>query len=64
MSETEQLEVPSPCIRNCCLDQNDICVGCARSIDEILLWGNANSEIRKKILEQVAHRKLGKHKRA
>jgi predicted Fe-S protein YdhL (DUF1289 family) len=28
----------SPCIRNCCLDQNDICLGCYRSMTEIMAW--------------------------
>ncbi|WP_076498348.1 DUF1289 domain-containing protein [Shewanella morhuae] len=27
-----------PCIRNCCLDQQDICLGCFRHLDEILAW--------------------------
>ena len=28
----------TPCIRNCCLDQQDICLGCFRHLDEILAW--------------------------
>ncbi|WP_019616817.1 DUF1289 domain-containing protein [Psychromonas ossibalaenae] len=36
----------SPCIRNCCLDQSDICMGCFRSLQEIKEWGQA-SDIRK-----------------
>ena len=32
-------QVPSPCVRNCCLDENDVCMGCGRHIDEILVYG-------------------------
>jgi predicted Fe-S protein YdhL (DUF1289 family) len=28
----------SPCVRNCCLDGEDICIGCLRHIDEIIAW--------------------------
>jgi len=31
-------EILSPCIRNCCLSQQDICLGCFRHIDEIVGW--------------------------
>ncbi|WP_028863479.1 DUF1289 domain-containing protein [Psychromonas aquimarina] len=39
-------KITSPCIRNCCLDQSDICMGCFRSLQEIKEWGQA-SDIRK-----------------
>ncbi|MBT2912746.1 DUF1289 domain-containing protein, partial [Vibrio anguillarum] len=32
MSEVE--EPKSPCIRQCCLDEMDICLGCFRSLNE------------------------------
>lgn len=28
----------SPCIRQCCLDEQDICMGCGRALAEILAW--------------------------
>jgi predicted Fe-S protein YdhL (DUF1289 family) len=28
----------SPCIRHCCLNEKDICLGCRRTLDEILNW--------------------------
>ncbi|MDW6004198.1 DUF1289 domain-containing protein [Vibrio mangrovi] len=28
----------SPCIRHCCLDDHNICVGCFRTLSEILNW--------------------------
>ncbi|BDX06137.1 DUF1289 domain-containing protein [Planctobacterium marinum] len=48
--------VDSPCIRQCCLDEQDICVGCKRSIQEILDWSQANPERKQKILENCRNR--------
>lgn len=42
--------VESPCVGNCCLDQNDICLGCFRSISEIITWSESSQDQRKKIL--------------
>jgi hypothetical protein len=42
--------VPSPCVRNCCLDENDICLGCYRSLSEILRWSEATEADRSEIL--------------
>jgi predicted Fe-S protein YdhL (DUF1289 family) len=41
---------PSPCVRNCCLDEHDICVGCHRSLSEICRWADASEEEKKQIL--------------
>ena len=45
-----------PCVRNCCLNDNDICLGCFRSLDEITRWGNADSEQRLVILTNAKRR--------
>ncbi|MEP1869041.1 MAG: DUF1289 domain-containing protein, partial [Paraglaciecola sp.] len=42
MKYKTELSVTSPCVRNCCLDKQDMCVGCYRLIDEILIWGQAD----------------------
>ncbi|PHS66657.1 MAG: DUF1289 domain-containing protein [Thalassobium sp.] len=47
----------SPCIRNCCLDNDDICMGCYRSLREILIWQAASAEEKHKILRNCAERK-------
>lgn len=47
----------SPCIRHCCLDDNDICIGCYRSLTEILKWSGASDETKLNILELVSDRK-------
>ena len=38
MSQREPSGVASPCVRNCCLNLDDICVGCGRSLQEIKDW--------------------------
>ena len=43
-------DIDSPCIRNCCLDTNDICVGCFRSLEEIMQWGNSSLAIKQQVL--------------
>jgi len=47
----------SPCVRNCCLDSDDICMGCFRSIDEITSWNAASAEERKIILKRALERR-------
>lgn len=54
--------VQSPCIRNCCLDEKDICLGCFRSIEEILQWGEATDQCRLSILDNVEQRKKQREK--
>ncbi|WP_297529133.1 DUF1289 domain-containing protein [Thiohalobacter sp.] len=46
----------SPCVRNCCLDRNDICLGCGRALEEIIEWGGADDVRRRVILAQAARR--------
>lgn len=48
--------IQSPCIRNCCLDLDDICLGCFRSLSEIIAWGQASNEIRMTILSNSKKR--------
>ena len=33
--------VPSPCVRNCCLDHDNVCMGCFRTLKEICAWHDA-----------------------
>jgi predicted Fe-S protein YdhL (DUF1289 family) len=49
--------VASPCVRNCCLGADDVCVGCGRSLDEILRWRDTGAPERRELL-QVARDRL------
>lgn len=50
------MTVKSPCVRNCCLGEDDICLGCFRTIDEITSWGRDES-IDLKVLNYASIRK-------
>jgi predicted Fe-S protein YdhL (DUF1289 family) len=41
-------QINSPCVRNCCLNEQDICLGCFRSLDEIKLWGRSDTSTQQK----------------
>jgi predicted Fe-S protein YdhL (DUF1289 family) len=45
-----ETSIKSPCRRNCCLNQEDVCLGCGRSIDEITGWQRASNSQRQQIL--------------
>lgn len=55
--QNESTIMESPCIRNCCLDQNDMCVGCFRMLDEILIWGQASNDKKQAIITKLEQRK-------
>lgn len=46
----------SPCIRHCCLDLQDVCVGCGRSIDEITGWQRSSDDEKRAILARCQQR--------
>jgi predicted Fe-S protein YdhL (DUF1289 family) len=46
----------SPCVRNCCLDEDNICMGCGRSLEEIVQWGTASDADKSAILARSRER--------
>ena len=56
-------DVASPCVRNCCLDEREVCLGCGRSLDEIKAWSEAGDAERLAILEQAARRRVEREAR-
>jgi predicted Fe-S protein YdhL (DUF1289 family) len=61
--------VESPCIKRCCVNEDHICTGCFRSVDEIVAWTRSDNEQKQHVLatslqrknayfEQYPHRKL------
>lgn len=54
--DTDSTPLASPCTRVCALDENDICVGCYRSIDEICAWRTASEDLKRAILVKAAER--------
>lgn len=48
----------SPCVRNCCLHpETDVCMGCFRSLEEILVWHSSNDVIRQEIIDRARQRR-------
>ncbi len=47
---TQEKPVASPCVSLCALDEDDLCVGCQRSADEIRRWGLTDNEERRQVL--------------
>ncbi|MFC1235699.1 DUF1289 domain-containing protein [Vibrio sp. F74] len=52
----------SPCIRHCCLDAEDICLGCHRSLSEIMQWSESSNESKRQILNLANARELSRIK--
>lgn len=42
--------IKSPCISVCALDDNDVCIGCWRSADEIGRWRDLSDEQKREVL--------------
>lgn len=47
----------SPCVRNCCLNDDDICLGCGRSLQEITRWSTATPIQKQTTLVAAAERR-------
>ena len=47
---------PSPCVRNCCLDEQSVCMGCFRTITEICEWHDAPAREKNEILARCRAR--------
>jgi predicted Fe-S protein YdhL (DUF1289 family) len=55
--------IPSPCIRNCCLNEEDVCLGCFRSLTEVVGWADADSPTRQTILDNTHIRRKAYHEK-
>ncbi|EGR0108639.1 DUF1289 domain-containing protein [Vibrio vulnificus] len=46
----EERRFDNPCIRHCCLNEEDVCLGCGRHLNEILGWTQSNAAQQQEIL--------------
>lgn len=60
MNDKPTINLDSPCIRHCCLDAQDVCVGCFRTLDEILKWNGLSDEQKQVIIDNCKKRKQQK----
>lgn len=57
-SEIPPPPVASPCVNVCRMDaRSGLCVGCARTLDEIARWGQAGDAERRRILALLPARR-------
>ena len=56
--------VASPCIRLCTLDDQDVCLGCFRSMAEICAWSRASNDERRQIVVACELRRSVSRQRA
>jgi predicted Fe-S protein YdhL (DUF1289 family) len=49
--------VQSPCIDNCCLNNQKICLSCFRSLVEIAQWSQMNDRMRLDVLHKAENRR-------
>jgi uncharacterized protein len=50
--------VPSPCISVCRLDEQKVCTGCFRHVEDIREWRAATDERRREIVRQAEQRRV------
>ncbi len=51
------MNINKPCIRQCCLNEEDVCLGCFRTFDDMLQWNKANAEEKMKMLRMAEQRR-------
>lgn len=59
----ENGRIASPCVRICCLDDDNVCLGCFRAVEEITRWGEASDAERQAILVAARARRQRHHQR-
>lgn len=56
MSDIPAGSISSPCVSICVLNDEDVCTGCYRTVDEIREWLLMNDQERLEVLEKCAQR--------
>ena len=46
----------NPCVRNCCLDDRDVCLGCGRTLAEITGWSKLDDDERASVMKEAQYR--------
>lgn len=55
------IDINKPCIKKCCLNEDDVCLGCFRTFDDMCRWNKANIEEKTQMLK-VAQRRKKEHR--
>lgn len=51
-------EVHSPCIGVCTVDDDGVCMGCERTLDEIARWSQMSPDDKRRVLGRIAEQHL------
>ena len=54
----DQNEISSPCVSICALNENDVCVGCYRTGDELTRWRGMNNTEKLATIELAKEREI------
>ncbi|AXA23689.1 DUF1289 domain-containing protein [Pseudomonas putida] len=49
--KTDERRVASPCVNVCALDEQDICIGCQRTVQEITRWARMDNDERRAVIK-------------
>lgn len=53
--------VRSPCVNVCALDIDDLCIGCYRTMDEIVRWSSMSNDERRDVVRMADQRYNERH---
>ena len=57
LAQDEAQLVPSPCISVCRMDpDNGLCLGCLRTIDEVIAWGRLGEGDKRRVWRDIVQR--------
>ncbi|MBH3461548.1 DUF1289 domain-containing protein [Pseudomonas putida] len=56
--KTDERPVASPCVNVCALDEQDICIGCQRTVQEITQWARMDNDERRAVIKLCHERAL------
>ncbi|MDW7548903.1 DUF1289 domain-containing protein [Pseudoalteromonas sp. McH1-7] len=56
MANLNDYFIHSPCVRQCCLDDNDVCVGCFRTLQEITSWSRFSEDEKREVIVNCTKR--------
>ena len=50
-------KIASPCVSQCCLDEDNVCMGCFRHINEITGWRSMAEQEKRQLLDVLVQRR-------
>jgi predicted Fe-S protein YdhL (DUF1289 family) len=56
MNDDNAEQVASPCVGICSPDENDICMGCLRTMQEVTLWWEMDNAGKRELLKVLSQR--------